>query len=277
MGSNKTASTTFQSLCLNSQKTLNMNYILFPQYSTWSQHSFAAWMAQKRDIKSLTDFLNSIFTETNEKNCQITLISGEDFENFLVDTHLANEFELLAKYVGYTEIEWVFIKRDPFEYLLSIYKEMSAYKVVLDLELMANIILEYGFISVAAENYNWKFVFDSKKFASIFRKHVNNNLKVISFEEFKSDFVGKIILKTYINKSSLNLLKDEAERIGIKNIGYPKETVEFLYLSNFLGVDATTEFYEKNKNLIDLLVSQRLNRNKILTKEINIKFKEKFN
>tara|TARA_B110000008_G_scaffold174686_1_gene174322 strand:+ start:427 stop:1260 length:834 start_codon:yes stop_codon:yes gene_type:complete len=276
MGSNKTASTTFQTLCSNCQKTLLDNGLLFPQYLTWSQHSFAAWMSQKRDMKNLSTFLNFIFTETKENNCQTTLISGEDFENFLVDTHLANEFEMLAKSEGYKDIEWVFIQRDPFDYLLSIYKEMSAYKAVLDLELMSNIILQYGFISVGAEVYNWKFVFDSKKFASIFRKNVNLNLKVLSFEDFISDFVGKTVLKTYINSKSLEVVNDEAERIGIENIGYPKETVEFLYLSNFLGIDAETEFYENNKNLIDSLVSHRLKRNEVLIKEIQIKFKEQF-
>ena len=77
-------------------------------------------MPQKRDIKSLSLFLRSIFNETKAKNCNTTLISGEDFENFLIDIHLANEFELLAKSEGYKDIKWIFIHRDPVDYLLSI-------------------------------------------------------------------------------------------------------------------------------------------------------------
>ena len=128
------------------QKVFEENSLVFPQYLSWKQHSFAAWMSQKRDIKGLTLFLRSIFNETKTKNCNTTLISGEDFENFLIDTHLANEFELLAKSEGYKNIEWIYIRRDPLDYLLSIYSEMSAYKVALNLELMAEIILEYGLV-----------------------------------------------------------------------------------------------------------------------------------
>jgi hypothetical protein len=112
-------------LCTNGREVLIDNGLVFPQYSTWIQHSFAAWMSQKRDVKSLRAFLCSISEYTKAANCKTTLISGEDFENFLVDTHLANEFESLAKCEGYVDIEWIVISRNPIDYLLSIYTEMS--------------------------------------------------------------------------------------------------------------------------------------------------------
>ena len=276
MGSNKTASTTFQSLCTKSRKVLIANNLLFPQYSTWNQHSFAAWMSQKRDIKKLSVFLRTIFAETKEKNCESTLISGEDFENFLVDTHLANEFETLAKSEGYKEIEWIFIQRDPVDYLLSIYSEMSAYKGVLDLELLANIILEYGFVCVGANRYNWKFVFDVKKFSELFKKNVNKHLKVISFEDFICDFVGKIVLKNYINEKSLDKLRDEASWIGIERKRHSPEKVEFRYIANFLGMKADKTFHESNKQLVDDLLSHKVNRNITLIASIRERFKERF-
>ena len=276
MGSNKTASTSFQSLCTNSRKVLIENSLVFPQFSTWRQHSFAAWMSQKRDVKSLSTFLQSIFTEAKDKKCESTLISGEDFENFLVDTHLANEFEELAKLVGYKDIEWIFIQREPLEYLLSIYSEMSAYKGVLDLELISNIILEYGFVSISANCYNWKFVFDINKFSKYFKKNVNHNLKVIKFEDFISDFVGAIVFKSYINEISLAKLKHEATNIGIERKRHAPEKIEFRYVANFLGMKANRDFHEKNKELVDSLVNHRLNRNEILLPEIDIKFKERF-
>ena len=233
-------------------------------------------MSQKRDLKSLSVFLQAIYEQTSKKNCKVSLISGEDFENFLVDTYLANEFETLAKSEGYKEIEWIFIRRDPVDYLLSIYSEMSAYKGVLDLELMANIILEYGFVSVSADRYNWKFVFDVKKFSELFKKNVNKNLKVVSFEDFICDFAGKIVLKHYINEKSLDKLKNEADLIGIERKRLSPEKVEFRYIANFLGMKADREFHEKNKNLVESLLTQRLNRNEVLIKEIEIKFKERF-
>jgi len=276
MGSNKTASTSFQSLCMNSRKVLIDNGLLFPDYLSWPQHSFAAWISQKRDVKNLSAFLHSIFVETKTYNCKTTLISGEDFENFLVDTHLANEFEQLAKLEGYSDVEWIFIRREPTDYLLSLYSEMSAYRGVLDLELMANVILEYGFVSVSANNYNWKFVFDINKFSDQFKKNVSKNLIIINFEDFICDFVGKVILSNYIAYKSLAKLRKEAENIGIERKRHSTEKIEFRYLANFLGMRADKEFHEKNKKIIDSIVTHRLNRNKVLIQEIKIKFNNRF-
>ena len=276
MGANKTASTSFQTSCKNSRKVFEENNLVFPQYKSWKQHSFAAWMSQKRDIKGLTLFLRSIFNETKTKNCNTTLISGEDFENFLIDTHLANEFELLAKSEGYKNIEWIYIRRDPLDYLLSIYSEMSAYKVALNLELMAEIILEYGFVSVSANRYNWKFVFDVEKFAQLFKKNVNKNLKVVSFENFIFDYVGKTILIDYINELSITKLKEVAELIGIQRKRHSPEKVEFRYIANFLNVKANKAFHENNKQLVDSLISHRIKRNNALFESIRSRFKDSF-
>ena len=64
---------------MNGREVLIENGLVFPQYSTWDQHSFAAWMSQKRDVKNLCVFLRSISEETKAANCETTLISGEDF------------------------------------------------------------------------------------------------------------------------------------------------------------------------------------------------------
>ena len=276
MGANKTASTTFQSLCKNSRQVLIDNGLLFPMFSNWNQHSFAAWMSQKRDIKNLSFFLNSIFNETKTIGCHSTLISEEDFENFIVDTHLAKEFEELAKVAGYKDIEWVFIRRNPTDYLLSIYSEMSAYKGVLDLELMMNIILEYGFVSVGADRYNWKFVFDIEKFSKIFKKSVNKNIRVFSFEEFVNDFAGKIILNDFVNNQSLSKIRLESKKIGVERKRHSPEKVEFRYAANFLGMQANKDFHENNKQLVDSLISHRVKRNNILIPTIKNRFQERF-
>ena len=171
-------------------------------------------MSQKRDLKSLNVFLQVIYEQTSKKHCKVSLISGEDFENFLVDIHLANEFEILAKSVGYSDIEWVVIQRSQIDYLLSIYSEKSAYKMVLDLGLIANSILKYGFFSASSPDYNYKFVFDILKFSEFFKKNVNPNLIVISFNQFIDDFVGKEIFSCLVNDKSLENLRQKAKGIG---------------------------------------------------------------
>ena len=169
-------------------------------------------MSQKRDLEGISIFLQKIYYDALKKKCTTTLISGEDFENFLVDIHLAIEFEVLAKSIGFSYIEWLVVQRNPLDYLLSIYAEKSAYKMVLDIGIMANSILEYGFFSTSSPDYNYKFVFDIKKFSSFFKEGVNQNLKVVNFDNFIDDFVGKVIFIDLVNDKSINITYLQSHR-----------------------------------------------------------------
>lgn len=253
------------------------NKILFPEYLDWHQHSFAAWMSQKKDLDNLCLFLKSIFDDTKKKSCHTTLISGEAFENFLVDTHLALEFEELAKSLGYSDIHWIFVYRKPIEYLESIYAERSSYGVVLDISIMANIILEYGYVSPSSKFYNNKFVFDVRRFAKLFQKNVNKNLTIIKFEDFIEGFVGKTLLNHFVfQKNSLDVLSYEAKKIGVVRKRPSLEKVEFRYVANFLNMRPHKEFYESNKTLINALLPHRINIYKSVIEDIRFKFDEQF-
>ena len=72
------------------------------------------------------------------------------------------------------------------------------------------------------------------------------------------------------------MLRKEAINVGIQRKRVSKEKIEFRYLANFLGMKSNKEFHENNKNLVDSLVNHRLNRNKKLLPEIQLKFKEYF-
>ena len=253
------------------------NKILFPEYLDWHQHSFAAWMSQKKDLDNLSLFLKSIFDDTKKKSSHTTLISGEAFENFLVDTHLALEFEELAKSLGYSDIHWIFVYRKPIEYLESIYAERSSYGVVLDISIMANIILEYGYVSPSSKFYNNKFVFDVRRFAKLFQKNVNKNLAIIKFEDFIEGFVGKTLLNHFVfQKNSLDVLSYEAKKIGVVRKRPSLEKVEFRYVANFLNMRPHKEFYESNKTLINALLPHRINIYKSVIEDIRFKFDEQF-
>jgi hypothetical protein len=233
-------------------------------------------MSQKRDLRSLNEFLRSIIADTINNNCNTTLLSGEAFENFLVDIHLANEFEQIAKKSGYTDIKWLVIHRKPFDYLKSIYAEMSGYEVVLDLRLMANLILEYGYISPSSRYFNNKFVFDIFKFSELFKKTVNSKLIIIKFEDFISGFVGKSFFKMILNDESIVSLTNKAITIGETRKRFSPEKVEFRYVANFLGLPPNKAFHENNKSLVDSLMTHRMNRNLALLAEIEMQFNEQF-
>jgi len=106
---------------------------------------------------------------------------------------------------------------------------------------------------------------------------VNQNLKVVDFDNFIDDFVGKALFIDLVDNKSLSLLRKEASNVGIQRKRVSKEKIEFRYLANFLGMKSNKDFHENNKNLVDSLVNHRLNRNKTLLSEIEVKFKEYFN
>ena len=132
------------------------------------------------------------------------------------------------------------------------------------------------FFSASSPNYNYKFVFDINKFSNFFKEKVNLNLTIINFDTFLVDFVGKEIFNNLVDDKSLAVLSQNSKNIGIKRKRLPNEKIEFRYLANFLGMKSNKDFYENNKNLVDSLVNYRLNRNKTLLAEIQIKFKDRF-
>ena len=187
------------------------------------------------------------------------------------------EFEELAKSLGYSDIHWIFVYRKPIEYLESIYAERSSYGVVLDISIMANIILEYGYVSPSSKFYNNKFVFDVRRFAKLFQKNVNKNLTIIKFEDFIEGFVGKTLLNHFVfQKNSLDVLSYEAKKIGVVRKRPSLEKVEFRYVANFLNMRPHKEFYESNKTLINALLPHRINIYKSVIEDIRFKFDEQF-
>lgn len=272
IGTHKTATSSFQQICSDKKNLLSVNGINFPSFKNWTNHCFASWIAQRREFSELKVFLESIYAESLELNCGVTLVSGEDFENFLVDTDLAKEFIKIAIEVGFNEIEWVVVQRQAFDYLQSIYAEMSQYQVVLDYERMANLILDYGFVSPGGRRYNYKFVFDLKKFGYNFQHTVSSNFSVVPFNEFTNDFVGRVFFSEYLTEEVLNDLRTHAMRIGKKQARHNIELVEFNYVANFLGVTPGVQFYNANKGLVDSLVVCRLERNARLLDSIKQEF-----
>ena len=187
------------------------------------------------------------------------------------------EFEELAKSLGYSDIHWIFVYRKPIEYLESIYAERSSYGVVLDISIMGNIILEYGYVSPSSKFYNNKFVFDVRRFAKLFQKNVNKNLTIIKFEDFIEGFVGKTLLNHFVfQKNSLDVLSYEAKKIGVVRKRPSLEKVEFRYVANFLNMRPHKEFYESNKTLINALLPHRINIYKSVIEDIRFKFDEQF-
>ena len=277
-GLHKTATTTFQEICFKNIDLLYKDGICYPRFLGQKNHSCAAWLLQERDTQGLNHFLDESFKQAKNNSCNTILLSGEDFENCLVDTHLAKMFECLLKNFGIEDISWFITRRKPFDYLKSIYSEMAMYGMVLDLKLLANLAIKYGYVSPGGRKYNYKFVFDIYKFSNIFKKEVNENLEIIEFENFIKDFAGRFLIENFISEKRISILCKSALEIGILKKKAPEENIEFRYFANFLGIekDKYDSFYKENKSLVNGIISNRIKRNRILEKEIELAFKKRF-
>ncbi|MFL2508781.1 MAG: hypothetical protein ACJ0HV_04845 [Candidatus Pseudothioglobus sp.] len=74
----------------------------------------------------------------------------------------------------------------------------------------------------------------------------------------------------------MDILNNEASKIGIERKRPTLEKIEFRYVANFLGMKPNKAFYENNNILIDKLVSHRINRYKSSIDQIKVKFEERF-
>ena len=272
IGTHKTGTTAFQSICRYHKGLLSSDGVNFPSYGDWDQHGYSAWLIQARKWLALRVFLKSIYKESVELSCMYTLISGEDFENFLVDINLAKAFTNIALEIGFDELEWIVVRRDPFEYMQSIYAEKSKHKVVLTYEAMAESILKYGYTILSTKNYNYYFVFELNRFADSFRKHVSKNLNVVPFNDFIEGYAGRVILSNLLSSRSNEQLLEQSSKRLIDNKRLSLENVELNYLGNFLGISIDQTIYDSNKDMIDSLIKLRIQKNALLLDSVRQKF-----
>jgi len=280
-GTHKTGTTTFQNLCYKNYDILVANKVHYPKYKKWINHSYLAWYFQSNDTKEINSFFSAAFNGGNKFNCTTTLICGEDFENCIVDHNLANSVETAAKSVGYDEIEWLVVRRASDKYLRSIYGELCKQNgIVLDVEVLANLILKYGYFTCGTSKYNYKFVFDIIKFTESFKKHVNENISVIDMSDFTNDYMGNSLLKIYLDENSQEIFRKSSSSLPIKNKGLSLEIVETLYSLNCLGIPHSQYFKKelpvKITNLVNTLAEFRVLRSKNILDEFSKRYSHVF-
>ena len=92
--------------------------------------------------------------------CHSVLISGEDFENFLIDSAAQLQFEQMLIDAGFDDFEWVVVRRDPLEYFRSIYAELSKHGVCINAIPAAISIARSGWFAVSTTSLNNFFAVD---------------------------------------------------------------------------------------------------------------------
>lgn len=291
-GTHKTATTSFQFLCgknnnflegkslyypIIENKIEDLGAIIFNKFNCSNQtnvrnidnHSYLAWMIQSKQLDHVTSLFKRFFIEAKRLECKYVLLSGEDFENVLIDYSMHECTEEIAKGCGFKNIEWVFVKRKSYDYLLSLYSELAVNGFCYNLYDMYDKIIHDGYFKASNRFYDWIFIFDLKEKFELFNHNVTSFSRLIYFEDFLKGFPGKELLEKYLDTETILKLQEESLSISPMRISRSKENIELLYICSFLNIKASQKNYDSNKNIIDSLVSFRLI--SIESKKINMK------
>lgn len=256
-GTHKTATTTVQKIFANETELLKNYKIFYPNFEGQMQHSFLAQLMQHDAYKNVQEVLSTAFQKANSSGCDRVVLSGENFENFLVDHSLAEVFTSIAVDIGFVDFEYVFVQREPHAYLNSIYAEMSKHNCVINYVDFAETILRSGFASVLARGYNYFFVFDVCKFSKKLSEKINCDMRIIDFKNFVTHFSGYPIFENFVNDNDLHNLMKKYMNFKENNRQDP-ELVELRYVANMLNIHLDQRFVDENSNLITPIVKRRI-------------------
>ena len=118
-GTHKTATTAFQGVCFENRELLATWGVIYPFAR---QHSELAHQLQRGELNNLRCLLDLI--RTNFDDDTTLLLSGEDFENVLVDDEMAITLENEVAKRGFAPVEWYFVFRNQVDYFHSIYAQL---------------------------------------------------------------------------------------------------------------------------------------------------------
>jgi len=152
------------------------------------------WRIQSDGVASFGEFLKDCRAEAGE-TCDTVLLSGEDFENAIVDLALARDIEAQARAAGFDEIIWVVVTRDSADYAASIYSEMCKHGVVLQRKVVDEALARRGCLYLATQHFNYIFVLDFARFRDRFAAAVSGAVWHYEMADFMAGHPGDILLK----------------------------------------------------------------------------------
>jgi hypothetical protein len=236
-GLHKTGTTSFQNFCRDNRSTLLDVGIHYPPYKDNYQHSFLIHDIQESGMSSIQEYLDHAYAEARGL-CHTVLLSGEDFENCIVDVSLAADIESAAYKTGFESVTWVVVTRDQDELLHSLYAEMSKHGVTLRLDKLKQWAAKRGCLYISANLCNNIFVLDYYRFEDRFMQHTSGAHIVLRFEDFVRDTIGMALFEEILPEEKLAALRKTAvPKSGKKNIRLGKYQVEANYIATALGVE----------------------------------------
>ena len=272
-GTHKTATTAFQGVCFENRELLATWGVIYPFAR---QHSELAHQLQRGELNNLRCLLDLIRTKFDDDTT--LLLSGEDFENVLVNDEMAITLENEVAKKGFAPVEWYFVFRNQVDYFHSIYAQLCKQGVVLDRRKILSEIVDKGHFSVSHWDFDYNFAFDYDRYVEDFATTRPDRVYAERFDSFRSPFVGAPLFQRLgIGEAQLAHLQARAVAVGAPNQRADPVEVEAKYCFNELGIKNDADMEAKRIAFQRLLATRLKNLRKDMARaetELAAKFKD---
>ena len=240
-GTHKTATTPFQRMCCSARSLFAGSRFFYPDFVYRGvnafQHGYLVWDLEAGLRSSVFASLCGFYEKGMALGCRSVFLSGEDFENFLVDSSAQAQFECMAFDAGSEDLEWVFVRLPAVDYFRFIYSELSKQAVCICPLSAASAVVRAGWFAVSTANLNYFFAIDLSRLLGVFDARSKGRARVFEFDKFVSGrCLGDLFLFEsfgFICSPVMDAHLEFAKRS--KNAGLSVDLVESNYLANFLG------------------------------------------
>ena len=101
----------------------------------------------------------------------------------------------MAYGAGFDALGWVFVSRDPVDYLRSAYSELSKLRVCLSAGPIAASVICSDWFAVSTESLNYLFAINFARLIRSFERRSRGFVRVFGFQDFVGDRLGCCLLE----------------------------------------------------------------------------------
>jgi hypothetical protein len=194
-GLHKTATSSFQKICRDNAALLSQAGIHYPiRVEDPRNHCSLLWTAANGDMSDFQAFLNAALAAA-PPNCHTTLLSGEDFENALIDLGLAGRIESAARSAGFERVHWIFVTRPVNDYVRSLYQELAKHHQVVSMRAIQHAAQSRGVFYSSTPHFDYTYALDFSRFIERFSRSITGSVTTWSMSDFVKGFPGSVLLR----------------------------------------------------------------------------------
>ncbi len=237
--------------------------ILYPDFSSILpsvNHGIVGRLLYENNIDEAKNLIKVITKKAASTNCNKILLSSELLENCLIDYNFAKSFWEVILHGEFKEIFWSYTKRNGFDYLNSLYSQLSTNKgISIDYDYASSHIVSQGYYCISDQFYPKYYVFDINRRIELLRDIIRPSaLEIQSFEQFTEGFPGKSLIAKIVPENSVCIeeLEKCSKLIDKLACSLSPAEIENNYIRNFLGI--TNNSLPEDETVIRNLIKCRL-------------------